>query len=722
MIMGHFHAYTEPHSPGVVWTALIVFLFVLIPSIDPAAAATETQPATSAFPRPQGLVPAIDFWTRIYSEIDSDTGLIHDDRRLNRVYRTLYLNPGAPPAAQEAAIQRALTDHRQALLRLAAGKRTALTTAEQQALTVWGADATPTELEAAAERVRFQRGQADRFRRGLVRSRRWSHRIRTILQSQGLPPALAAIAHVESSYNPIARSKAGAVGLWQFMPATARRYLQVDDMLDERLDPFKSTQAAALLLKQNHAVLKSWPLAITAYNHGLSGVLRAKRELGTNNLAEIVEKYRGDRFGFASRNFYAAFLAAADVAADPVHHLGSNAQAAAPSTGAVVPAYLPVDVILIAFGIEREELRRLNPNLHHGVWNGIYFVPKDYSLELPGRFSREEAEELLARLGRYFGFSAQRPYSTYEVRLGDSISVIAQRHNTSTAKLVGMNGLSSADEIGAGHTLRIPMGTVPEPLGAGAAAMLRTHLERGDLHAGMPISTDATRVLAVASGLGYPPGPPSVEAHPDDLGACVASSDSDAGSPQQPPEDELMSPNQWQALELPDLPADPVDYLVAGDGSIEIQIAETMGHYGDWLGMTSKTLRRRIGMDDDAPLIVGRRLKLDFSKVSRKRFEQQRIAFHKERQLRYFATRRIAGVIEHRISSGDNLWLLAEVQYLVPMWLLRQYNPDIAVDMVLNLDRPIQIPLVEERPTKPRCVAGAVPPKEATGTEGIATF
>ena len=149
-----------------------------------------------------------------------------------------------------------------------------------RSLTLWGADASRARLLEAAEWVRFQLGQADRFREGLERSGRWESHIARTFAELGLPPELAALPHVESSFTPTAYSKVGASGLWQFMRSTGRLYMRVDDTVDERLDPFRSTEAAAQLLANNYRALGTWPLAITAYNHGTAGMRRARDTMG----------------------------------------------------------------------------------------------------------------------------------------------------------------------------------------------------------------------------------------------------------------------------------------------------------------------------------------------------------------------------------------------------------------------------------------------------------
>ena len=129
--------------------------------------------------------------------------------------------------------------------------------------------------------------------------------------------------HVESSFNAAAYSKVGAAGLWQFMRSTGRRYMRVDDAVDERLDPYRSTEAAAQLLAYNYRVLGSWPLALTAYNHGAAGMRRAKESVGTDDFVKINRTYNSRTFGFASRNFFPSFLAALTIDENPEKYFGA---------------------------------------------------------------------------------------------------------------------------------------------------------------------------------------------------------------------------------------------------------------------------------------------------------------------------------------------------------------------------------------------------------------
>jgi membrane-bound lytic murein transglycosylase D len=175
----------------------------------------------------------------------------------------------------------------------------------------------PKLLKQAWTRLRVQRGVADKFRQGLIRARKHLPRIREVLAAEKVPPEIAALPFVESMYDPGARSAAGAAGLWQLMPATARGLgLTVKRGNDERYQILESTRGAAKMLRQNYQILGSWPLAITAYNHGPNGVRRAVKAVGSTDLVYLIEHYEKSTWGFASKNFYAEFLAATQVFAE----------------------------------------------------------------------------------------------------------------------------------------------------------------------------------------------------------------------------------------------------------------------------------------------------------------------------------------------------------------------------------------------------------------------
>jgi Transglycosylase SLT domain len=170
----------------------------------------------------------------------------------------------------------------------------------------------PSAYAAAAQNLRVQQGLRERFRQGLLRSKYYRPTMERIFRSAGLPPELVTLASVESGFHSGARSSAGAVGIWQFTRGTGTQYMRLTRYHDDRLDPTKETHAAAALLRSNYEALGSWPLAITAYNYGTGGTSRAAAEYG-GDYNRIVRNYNGPRFGFASKNYYAEFLAALEV-------------------------------------------------------------------------------------------------------------------------------------------------------------------------------------------------------------------------------------------------------------------------------------------------------------------------------------------------------------------------------------------------------------------------
>jgi len=413
----------------------------------------------AVFERPESLQPAIAFWTRVYSEVDSLSGFVHDSSNLAVVYETLRFKWYESAQVQERKIEQAVQRYQKALHSLASGKREDLTAHERKVLALWGDKATGETLAAAADRLRFQRGQADRIRDGIIRAGAWENRIRKTLRDFDLPEGLAALPHVESSYNPRVESHAGAAGLWQFTRFTGRHYLRVDHVVDERLDPVKSTEGAARLLKKYYSRLQSWPLTITAYNHGLSGVRRAVRETGSKDIGDIVHRYTGPRFGFASRNYYAAFLAAGDVTRNAEKYFGPLGQQRADDYWIVkVPGYLAVDDLVEKLALDTDVIKSLNPALQAAVWNGNKYVPQGYPLRLPTTTASTAIAALFTRMPRY---AQQIPDRFYRVQAGDTLSGIALRHNHSVRDLMALNNLSSKNRIRAGQSLRLSRAALP---------------------------------------------------------------------------------------------------------------------------------------------------------------------------------------------------------------------------------------------------------------------
>ncbi|HXN80519.1 MAG TPA: transglycosylase SLT domain-containing protein [Steroidobacteraceae bacterium] len=640
-------------------------------------------------PRPPQLERDVQFWIRVYTQIDTNAGFLHDQYNLGVVYDTLHFAPNTTPAERERQVEQARERYGAALHRIADAADAPLSDEDQRIRDLWGAESTPARLRSATDDIRFQLGQADRFRAGLIRSGAWETHIAETLANLGLPAELAVLPHVESSFNPAAYSKVGAAGLWQFMRSTGRRYMRIDSAVDDRLDPFRSTEAAAQLLAYNYRVLGSWPLALTAYNHGTAGVRHAKETLGTDDIVRIVRSYSSRTFGFASRNFYVSFLAALDIDRNPEKYFGAlQKQSETRFQEVQVPAYVPMATLERALKVDAERLRALNPALLRSVWDGQQRVPKAYHLRLPLEGSPWTRDLLAQRLSPAEMFAGQSGPPRYRVQRGDTLARVAERYGVSAETLARLNHLRTSARLHAGGTITVPE-TQPVAVAAAAAPA-----------AAPPASTAATPPVALA-----PPSPggavsPDVaqrESAEDAAAAAAAAKSRTAATSPQPvsaAQAEALSPALGPATDAGQS-ADPNDYSVGHDDTIRVAGDETLGHYSDWLSVSTQHVREINRFKFRRPVLIGQRIKLDFRKVSREAFEARRREYHRELQAAYFAAHRIVGTEVYIARPGDSLWTLTQHAAQMPMWLVQQYNPD--VDLAdLRAGTQIVMPRVEE--------------------------
>jgi membrane-bound lytic murein transglycosylase D len=671
--------------------------------------------ADTLLPRPPELEPDVQFWIRVYTEISTNEGFIHDQHKLGVVYEKVQFEPDTPPHERAHKVDAERERYHDMLLRLARGVEPQ-DADERRVKEVWGVDGTPLRLTQAAEDIRFQLGQSDRFRAGMVRAGAWETHIGEVLANLGLPAEIAALPHVESSFDPYAYSKVGAAGLWQFMRSTGRRFMRIDSAVDERLDPYRATEAAAQLLNYNYRLLGSWPLAITAYNHGSEGMRRAREQLGTDDIVKIVRDYHSPSFGFASRNFYVSFLAALSVSQNPDKYFTSLDRSTESGFRELkMPASASAAVLLRTLGIDRDTLRGLNPALRPAVWNGQRPVPAGYVLRLPASAEKWNTELLAQRMG--VASSVTAPVATvttvsdvqamnteakpalvantastrqgkksnkgapasstvtttvaaatepaasspaalpvsplnalegaqyYVVQTGDTVEAIAVRTRLPVKDLMALNSMHDQDELYEGQRLRL-VKEAPEPetvttVAAVEAAKAAVQESEEEDQAVKAARKQAARTEVVSKAEAQAQGP--------ELGAGAEASAS----------------------------VDPVDYSVASDESIRVVAAETLGHYADWLGTSASKLRTLNHLKGKTPVVIGKRLKLDFKKVTPEEFEQKRRDYHERLEAAYFASHRIDGTEVYIARKGDSLWSITQRSVKVPVWLLQQYNPDL---------------------------------------------
>lgn len=284
--------------------------------------AEDAEALFGAFPRPKSLEAQVKFWRDVYSTWSRSQVAIHDNLYLNVIYEVVDL-PGfsleGMAAYQKEYLRERMDYWRDRLggLEAKVSARLPLSSDEQRVANLFTQnDDGLASIQGASERLRYQRGIREKFRRGLEISGMYERRFRQIFRQAGLPEDLVYLPHVESSYQANARSSAGALGIWQFTPGAARMFMNGDDSARARLDPIASAHGAAQYLSYAYGKLGSWPLAVTSYNHGIGGMQRAKNLYG-HNFTRIVKDYDHPLFGFASRNYYAEFLAAREIASQP---------------------------------------------------------------------------------------------------------------------------------------------------------------------------------------------------------------------------------------------------------------------------------------------------------------------------------------------------------------------------------------------------------------------
>lgn len=307
------------------WLSAMVVLW-LLPSQAQAVEADSL-----LFPRPEALRGAIDFWKQVFGVYTTQHVLIHDLTDLSIVYGAEKLDRNGSTRQRQQSQDAVLARYRRALERLATAPADTnnLNEEERRVWLALGKSRDPERYRRATESLRVQVGQRDRFTQGLAMWDRHGEQIRRILSEHGVPDSLAVLPFIESGYNPEAYSKVGAAGLWQIMKGTGRPFLRIGSQVDERRDMLKATVAAAKILKGNYQALGAWPLAITAYNHGAGGVGRGVKAVGSREICDLVQNYKGPAFGFASRNFYAEFAAVLELISQRPKYFGADALAAA---------------------------------------------------------------------------------------------------------------------------------------------------------------------------------------------------------------------------------------------------------------------------------------------------------------------------------------------------------------------------------------------------------
>lgn len=456
-------------------------LVVVVAAVVIALGALPGAADDAVFPLAPSLRPQVDFWIKIFTEYGKRQMVFHDVERLDRVYSVIDYSDLDREGMSEVRIELAMKaaeeaekERLRALLRRLDRmdpQDTYLTQEEQRLVMLFADDRSPNKFSAAADRLRGQRGLRERFARGLQVAHAYFPAMERIFRQEGVPAEITRLPLVESCFDVNAYSKVGAAGVWQFMPGTARNYMRVDGVVDERLDPIIATRGAARFLHQSYRQLGTWPLAIKAYNHGPAGIARAVRTMGTTDPAAIIANYQGPAYKFASRNFYPEFLAALEVERNHEKYFG-DLPLHPPLLADTV--YLPRSASLASVarcaGAESWNVASLNPSLLAPVRNGRP-IPQGHELRLPagtGDHTRACLASLPAAASTVSKArsSSARPGSgglakkgqarlVHKVKRGQTLGQIASRYGCSVDQLRRYNKLRG-NKVQAGQVLRIP--------------------------------------------------------------------------------------------------------------------------------------------------------------------------------------------------------------------------------------------------------------------------
>lgn len=290
-----------------------------------------------------------------------------------------------------------------------------------------------------------------------------------ILAKHDLPYELCYMPVIESALNPQARSHMGAIGLWQFMPATGKKYgLEINSLVDERMDPIRSTEAACLFLKNLYAIFQDWNLVIAAYNCGPGNVNKAIHRAGGKRDFWSIYPYLPSE----TRGYLPIFIAASYAMNYAEAHgiCPATPLTTMASDTIVTTQRQHLKQIADNIDIPLAELRRLNPQYPRDIIPGgkayaiclpiekagLYIDKQDTILAYQAKeliHNRRDEIELLHRTSVNGGYSING-VTYYKIKEGDTLGGIAKKFRVSVKQLKAWNGLKS-DMIRAGKTLKI---------------------------------------------------------------------------------------------------------------------------------------------------------------------------------------------------------------------------------------------------------------------------
>lgn len=684
------------------------------------------------FTAPPGLQSKVEFWKKIYSEYSTKHAVVHDIKDLNIVYEVVYLGEKRlSRRARERKLGKIKRKYRNILRKIAKSKnKTGLKGENKRVFNLVKKD-----FYKASRNIRAQLGQKDRFREGIERSGLYTKEIKKILKDYNLPEELSVLPHVESSFQIGAYSSAGAAGIWQFTRGTGRLFMRVGYDVDERRDPILATYGAAKLLKKNFESVRSWPLAITAYNHGLQGMKRAQKKYG-NNFVTILNKYRSRTFGFASKNFYAEFLAALHVVKNKNKYFPNLVlKKPVKMVSFSLPDYIGIRTAMNYFDMTRKEIAKTNPSLRRPVLNGEKRIPKGFVFQAPAN----KVNNMLARYNKIpqkVKHSSQLRSKWYTVRRGDTLSGVALRFGTTVRSLKGYNNIGRRNRIYVGQVLQLPRGKSRRQPNFRLAKLnsrnVSTKLVSYKVRRHDNLSKIAKRFDTNINHLTrinrfrnpdalYPGQRIKVPGQQFDTNKAkkttksrkfkltvdrsqVANSSetvkkSTIKTKRAVPSATLkVARNTNQTINRNRPAFKPVSFSPDANsksrmGTIIVDFDETLSHYAEWSLLSVRELRRINRIGKRGNISVNDKLRVNFAKTLPDKFDEKRQEYHKAIQEDFFNNYEISKLTIRSVEKGETLWEIRNDNYTIPLWLISSYNSDKDIHS-LAVGEPIVIPVI----------------------------
>ncbi|MGH8460383.1 MAG: LysM peptidoglycan-binding domain-containing protein [Stenotrophobium sp.] len=441
-------------------TALVTVTNTAPVFIDPTVAEARD------FPRYPMLKPVVAFWTRVFSQYSKNQSVIQSSVYPQKIYTVLDFSDAAARMSPEdlskyrARAEADAKDQVNALLKQVNALRHApekMNSEQRKIYDLFSDVRGDNRFLDAVDTFRAQRGLKERTEEALNTSEKYLPSMEATFRKYDMPVTLTRLPLVESSFNVDAYSKAGASGLWQFIPSSARIYMRLNNIVDDRRDPWTSTDAAARHLRDDYAALHDWPLAITAYNQGRGGISRALTAINGTTLVDLIQRSNAPRFGFAGRNYYAEFLAATDVERSYQKRNAADLKKNALRFDIVeTKHYVPYETLRRLCGASDDLFRSLNPAYRPEVIEGRMYVPPGHLIRVPAGSARA-FEVAYSRLPESEKYNHQRVYYTlHRIKHGESLGMLARHYGVSISALLAANDMNRHSLLHVGHIIRIP--------------------------------------------------------------------------------------------------------------------------------------------------------------------------------------------------------------------------------------------------------------------------